>query len=81
MSSDRIGPLTFRVIMRPLSLPSSTRTLTCVISPVALVRPITWMTVAGIFSNAASSGSLFLALLILLLASSKFLDSTDYLLD
>jgi len=53
MSSTRMGPFTFLVIMRPLSLPSSMRTRTCEISPVALVRPITWITSAGMCSSSS----------------------------
>jgi len=48
MSSMRTGPFTFRVMIRPLSLPSSILTLTCMISPVSPVLPMIWMTVAGV---------------------------------
>jgi hypothetical protein len=54
MSFVRTGPFTFLVMMRPLSLPSSTRTLTCVIWPVVPVLPIIWMTSAGIRPSASS---------------------------
>ena len=50
----RTGPFTFLVMMRPRSLPSSTRTLTCVIWPVVPVRPIIWMTSAGVSPSASA---------------------------
>ena len=50
MSWVLTGPLTLRVMMRPLSFPSKMRTLTCAISPVTLVRPMTCITSAGMSS-------------------------------
>ena len=47
-SSMRTGPFTLRVIIRPLSLPSSILTLTCITSPVSPVLPSIWMTVEGV---------------------------------
>src|SRR3989304_1400072 len=44
-------PLTFLVMMRPLSRPSSTRTLTWTASPVIPVRPTTSTTSAGVPSS------------------------------
>jgi hypothetical protein len=41
MSWTRTGPLTLRVMMRPLSFPSRILTRTWLISPVTPVRPIT----------------------------------------
>ena len=52
-SSTRTGPFTLREMIRPLSLPSSMRTLTWEISPVTPALPMTWITCAGV--NAASS--------------------------
>src|SRR3990170_5154155 len=46
-------PFTFRVMIRPLSRPSSTRTLTWVASPVIPVRPTTSTTSAGMLSSSA----------------------------
>ncbi len=57
MSWTLTGPLTLRVMMRPLSRPSSMRTLACVISPVTPVRAIIWMTSAGVNSSAAAAFS------------------------
>src|SRR5437879_6091080 len=46
-------PFTLRVMMRPLSRPSRTRTLTWTASPVIPVRPTTSTTSAGILSSSA----------------------------
>src|SRR5437016_13674937 len=46
-------PFTFRVMMRPLSRPSRTRTLTWTASPVMPVRPTTSTTSAGMLSSSA----------------------------
>src|SRR6267378_4024203 len=46
-------PFTFRVIMRPLSRPSRTRTFTWTASPVIPVRPTTSTTSAGMLSSSA----------------------------
>src|SRR6058998_304256 len=46
-------PLTLRVMMRPLSRPSRTRTLTWTASPVIPVRPTTSTTSAGMLSSSA----------------------------
>src|SRR6267378_2886743 len=46
-------PFTLRVMMRPLSRPSRTRTLTWTASPVIPVRPTTSPTSAGILSSSA----------------------------
>lgn len=54
MSCTRTGPLTLRVMILPLSLPSIIRTRTCVISPVTPVRPMICMTSDGTASSAAS---------------------------
>src|SRR3990170_1646723 len=51
-------PFTFRVMMRPLSRPSSTRTLTCTASPVIPVRPTTSTTSAGMPSSSPMVPSL-----------------------
>ena len=60
MSCARTGPLTFRVIMRPLSFPSKMRTRTCEISPVTPVRPITWITSDGISASSPARESLLI---------------------
>src|SRR3990172_2746703 len=52
-------PLTFLVMMRPLSRPSSTRTLTWTASPVIPVRPTTSTTSAGMPSSSPMVSSLF----------------------
>src|SRR5256712_12593179 len=46
-------PFTLRVMMRPLSRPSRTRTLTWTASPVMPVRPTTSTTSAGMLSSSA----------------------------
>src|SRR5207249_1945249 len=46
-------PFTFRVMMRPLSRPSRTRTFTWTASPVIPVRPTTSTTSAGMLSSSA----------------------------
>src|SRR3972149_1572096 len=51
-------PFTFLVMMRPLSRPSSTRTLTCTASPVTPVRPTTSTTSAGMPSSSPMLSSL-----------------------
>jgi len=60
VSCSRIGPLTLRVIMRPLSFPSSMRTRTWMISPVTPVCPMIWMTSAGVSSLVVSFCSLLI---------------------
>src|SRR5438093_13343787 len=50
-----MGPIAFLVMMRPLSRPSSTRTLTCVASPVIPVRPMISTTSAGMPDSVSSS--------------------------
>jgi hypothetical protein len=60
MSCSRTGPLTFRVMIRPLSLPSSMRTRTWMISPVTPVCPMIWMISAGVSSLGASFSSLLI---------------------
>ena len=54
-SWTRMGPLTLRVMIRPLSFPPRIRTLTCTISPVTLVRPMTAITSAGVKSACLAS--------------------------
>src|SRR6266571_9445884 len=51
-------PFTLRVMMRPLSRPSRTRTLTWTASPVIPVRPTTSTTSAGMLSSSAMFVSL-----------------------
>ena len=47
------GPFTFRVRILPLSRPSRSFTLTCVISPATPVLPTTWMISAGVTRSSA----------------------------
>ena len=54
MSPFWTGPMTFRVMIRPLSRPSKTRTFTCIASPVIPVRPMSSTTSAGIPSMIGS---------------------------
>lgn len=70
ISSILIGPLTLRVMIRPLSLPSSILTRTCITSPVKPVLPRIWMTVEGV----SKSESLLILLYNLLELADDFLD-------
>src|SRR5688572_18547440 len=55
------GPMAFRVMMRPLSRPSRTRTLTCVASPAMPVRPRISTTSEGMPSSAIAVQASLLA--------------------
>lgn len=61
-SLSRMGPFTFLVIMRPLSLPSRTLTLTWITSPVTPVRPIICVTSAGVSGSSVFSLALLTSL-------------------
>ena len=61
-SLSLIGPLTFLVIIRPLSRPSNTLTRTWMTSPVTPVRPITCVTSAGMSGSSDLSFPLLTSL-------------------
>ena len=75
-SATRTGPFTFLVMILPFSLPSKSRTRTWLISPVVPVRPIIWITSAGVFSGSSVVG----VALISAFASLKLGDAVRYLL-
>ena len=56
MSPSRTAPLTFRVMIRPLSRPSRTLTRTRITSPVTPVLSRTWMTSEGVSSSETLKG-------------------------